>query len=197
MADPRETVAVRASGALRDLAGRLAGHDAASLIDPLRADQAARWRAGAGLLAEDYLAAFPALRGRTEDLLVLIWGEVMLRAERGAAPDAAEYQRRFPDHAEALAVQFELERGLATTMIGTPPAPAPRPAAPIGFAQVGRRGPQPGEEVQVLLRKRLRVVALIAFGVPFFFFALRFWRYPLDTRTIWVEFVPGAGWLAL
>jgi tetratricopeptide (TPR) repeat protein len=46
---------------------------------------------------------------------VLIWGEVLLRAERGEAPDPKEYQRRFPDLAEALALQFELERGLGGT----------------------------------------------------------------------------------
>src|SRR5262249_3936800 len=70
MATSRETVA--AHEALGELAERLAGHEAAVLIDALRADQAARWRAGAGPPAEDYLRAFPALCGRTEDALLLI-----------------------------------------------------------------------------------------------------------------------------
>src|SRR5262245_61994648 len=101
MADPRETVAVcPADATLGELVARLAGHDLAALIDALRADQAARWRAGAGLRAEDYLAAFPALRQRTEDLLVLIRGEVLLRAERGEEPDPADYQHRLPHLAE-------------------------------------------------------------------------------------------------
>ncbi|MFO0841541.1 MAG: serine/threonine-protein kinase [Gemmataceae bacterium] len=121
MAEPREVVAVRPPEALRELAEGLAGGDAASLIDPLRADQAVRWRAGIGLRAEDYLAAFPALRERREDLLVLIWGEVLLRAERGEAPDPPDYQRRFPDLAPVLALQFELEQALGPTLL--PPAP--------------------------------------------------------------------------
>ena len=74
----------------------------------VHADQAARWRAGAGLRAEEYLAAFPALRGRAEDQLVLIWGEVLLRAERGEAPEPQEYRHRFPDHAEALTLREAL-----------------------------------------------------------------------------------------
>ncbi|MFO0844296.1 MAG: serine/threonine-protein kinase [Gemmataceae bacterium] len=119
MADPPDV-------ALRGLAERLAGHAAAALIDPLRADQVARWRAGAGPPAEDYLAAFPALRGRTEDLLVLICGEAMLRAEHGEAPDLVDYQRRFPDLARALELQFELERGLGgITFLRQPQAQPP------------------------------------------------------------------------
>src|SRR5262245_43614356 len=54
MTDPHATVAARPPEALRELAQRLAGHDAAALVEPLRADQAARWRGGAGLRAEDY-----------------------------------------------------------------------------------------------------------------------------------------------
>jgi hypothetical protein len=122
MADPCETVAVRPTEALRELAERLAGLAAASLIDPVRADQAARWRAGTGPRAEEYLAAFPALRERTEDLLVLIWGEVLLRAERGESPDPADYQRRFPDLAQPLALQFELEQGLGGCTVSAGPA---------------------------------------------------------------------------
>ncbi len=82
------------------------------LVEALRADQVQRWRAGQRLLAEAYLAAFPGLAASAEDALVLIWGEVLLRLECGEAPQLTEYRERFPQHADALAVQFELQRQL-------------------------------------------------------------------------------------
>jgi hypothetical protein len=161
MADPQETVAAGPPAALRQLAERLVGHDAASLIDPLRADQSERWRAGSGLRAEDYLAVFPTLLERTEDLLVLIWGEVLLRAERGEAPEQADYQRRFPDLAETLAVQFDLERQLGTARLPAATEPRIGAARRISRARTGGRGPQTAEEMQTLLRNRLRFTAAV------------------------------------
>jgi hypothetical protein len=79
------------------------------LVEALRADQARRWRAGQGQLAEIYLCAFPALAASAEDALVLIWGEVLLRLELGEAPQPADYRARFPQHADALDAQFELQ----------------------------------------------------------------------------------------
>jgi hypothetical protein len=82
------------------------------LVEALRADQASRWRAGQRPLAEVYLEAFPILAASAEDVLVLVWGEVLLRLECGEAPQPPEYQARFPQHGDALAVQFELQRHL-------------------------------------------------------------------------------------
>jgi hypothetical protein len=102
------------------------------LVEALRADQARRWRSGQRLRAEAYLEAFPALAASAEDALVLIWGEVLLRQERGELPQPAEYRERFPRHADALAAQFELEAHLrqlpATTLIPPGPPPAAPPA---------------------------------------------------------------------
>jgi tetratricopeptide (TPR) repeat protein/WD40 repeat protein/tRNA A-37 threonylcarbamoyl transferase component Bud32 len=112
------------------------------LVEELRADQARRWRAGQRLLAEAYLGAFPQLASSAEDALVLIWGEALLRRELGDAPQPAEYQARFPPHADALAVQFELERQLEPL----PDAPTLAPEQPTGSA--GPPRPQlPGYEI--------------------------------------------------
>jgi WD40 repeat protein len=117
------------------------------LVEELRADQVGRWRAGQRLLAEVYLNAFPALAASAEDALVLIWGEVLLRFERGETPRLAEYRHRFPQHFDALAVQFELQRHLVgpsdATLLGPPEpdhaAPQPLPEVP-GYLVLGELG---------------------------------------------------------
>jgi hypothetical protein len=112
------------------------------LVEILREDQARRWRSGQGLLAETYLSAFPALAASPEDALVLIWGEALLRFEAGAAPHYEEFRARFPQHADALALQFDLQSRLASA----PEAPTLAPREP-GVA-AGTRLPQvPGYEV--------------------------------------------------
>ncbi len=77
------------------------------------ADQAQRWRSGHGLPAETYIGAFPALAASPEDALVLVWGEALLRLEAGEALSFEELRSRFPQYADALALQFDLERHLA------------------------------------------------------------------------------------
>jgi tRNA A-37 threonylcarbamoyl transferase component Bud32 len=117
------------------------------LVEALRADQAQRWRAGRRVLAEAYLEAFPALAASAEDALVLIWGEALLRFERGEAPRLAEYRHRFPQHFEALVVQFELQRHLGAapdaTLLGLPvegdAAPQALPEVP-GYLVLGELG---------------------------------------------------------
>jgi eukaryotic-like serine/threonine-protein kinase len=52
-------------------------------------------------------------------------------------------------------------------------------------------------EIQALLRKRLRVATLIALGISLLFFALNFLRHSLDTRTVWLLYVPGGVFLAV
>jgi serine/threonine-protein kinase len=102
----------------------------ARLVEALREDQARRWRAGQRLAAEAYQDAFPALRDSAEDALVLICGEALLRFEVGEGPQAADSQACFPRHAEALAVQFELE-GILRTQPETACSPAgAAPGAP-------------------------------------------------------------------
>jgi WD40 repeat protein len=139
---------------LSTLRAGLAGLTPDDLVAALRADQSTRWRAGDPVPAEAYLAAFPELAGRDEDALVLVVGELLLRVERGEAPAADEYRRRFPHLVDALAVQFELNRALADpgrtdddcTLDAHGPPGRPAPAFPDGLpgfdvlGEIGRGG---------------------------------------------------------
>jgi tetratricopeptide (TPR) repeat protein/predicted Ser/Thr protein kinase len=78
-------------------------------LDLLRSHQADAWRSGQRVPAEEYLGHLPEIQANTEELLVLICGEVHLRRQLGDTPDVAEYQRRFPELAEELTRQFELD----------------------------------------------------------------------------------------
>ncbi len=111
------------------------------LVMVLREDQCRRWRAGQRVLAEEYLRDHPALAGSPADAQVLIWGEALLRWEVGEEPDPDEYRARFPQHAEALAQQFELQRYLGGTLLA--PVADTRPVtAPITLEVVA--GPHQG-----------------------------------------------------
>ena len=79
-------------------------------LDMARSDQSDRWRRNLFVSAEDYFARLPELRARREDALVLICGEAGLRRERGEEPSLEQFQSRFPDLADDLALQFELSR---------------------------------------------------------------------------------------
>jgi tetratricopeptide (TPR) repeat protein len=135
-----------------DMAGIVAACGALplpQLVEALRSDQARRWRAGGRLWAEGYLDAFPALAGSAEDALVLIWGEVLLRLELGEAPQPAEYRARFPQHADALAALFDLQRQMdpqaAPTLVTGEPSGETRPTWPAApgyeiVSELGRGG---------------------------------------------------------
>jgi WD40 repeat protein len=82
----------------------------------LRRRQAEDWRRGEAWRVEEYLAEADGLT--PEDVLVLIVGELMLRRQRGEAPELADYQHRFPDLAADLAEQFELGLELDTDRDG-------------------------------------------------------------------------------
>jgi tRNA A-37 threonylcarbamoyl transferase component Bud32 len=127
---------------LADLVAACRGLPLPRLVEVLREDQARRWRSGHGLPAETYLVAFPTLAASPEDALVLVWGEVLLRFEAGAAPGLDEYRARFPQHADTLALQFELQGHLVLSS----EAPTLAPHGPA--ADVGVRLPQlPGYEI--------------------------------------------------
>ncbi len=103
------------------------------LVEALREDQARRWRSGQPLLAETYLGAFPALAASPEDALVLVWGEALLRFETDEAPRLEEYRARFPQHADTLQLQFELQAHLEPSTVAptriTPESPGAAPPA--------------------------------------------------------------------
>ncbi len=79
-------------------------------LDLARSDQSIRWRKGLGIPAEVYFQQLPEMRGEIEEALVLINGEVQLRREVGDSPGLIEYQRRFPELAENIALQFDVDR---------------------------------------------------------------------------------------
>ncbi|MBA3484000.1 MAG: SUMF1/EgtB/PvdO family nonheme iron enzyme [Pirellulales bacterium] len=75
-------------------------------LDLVRSDQSHRWRQGTGILVEDYFRRLPELRADAEEALVLITGELLLRREIGEMLEVGEYQSRFPEFSDHIAVQF-------------------------------------------------------------------------------------------
>src|SRR3990172_7676223 len=79
-----------------------------SWLDLARHDQSVRWRGGVGVLAEKYFAQLPELRADAEESMVLICGEAQLRGELGTDPSLEEFQQRFPELTDELAIQFDV-----------------------------------------------------------------------------------------
>ncbi len=105
-----------------------AGHVAPDrLAAVLGVDQRERWLRGERPPAEMYLQRYPALQAEAELALELVYGEYLLREQRGETPELADYVRRFPQYAARLQEQGELHRALAaesTRLLDTqPPAP--------------------------------------------------------------------------
>jgi WD40 repeat protein/serine/threonine protein kinase len=92
---------------LEKLLLELQGRNPDTWAERLCADQRRRWPSGERPRVEDYLRGLPALAER-EDLLDLIYGEVLLREAAGEHPQLAELQERFPMHRDALARQWEV-----------------------------------------------------------------------------------------
>ncbi len=67
---------------------------------------------GGSFRVEDLLERFPMFARDREALLDLIYNEVVLRQERGAAPTVSEYQGRFPELAGPLRDLFEVHAAL-------------------------------------------------------------------------------------
>jgi eukaryotic-like serine/threonine-protein kinase len=86
----------------------------ASRQDPLPLVQQHRhlWRGGRRLSIETFLREVSSPTLNDDELLDLIYGEVVLREEDGESPELDEYLRRFPRHAEALHAQFDVHRAL-------------------------------------------------------------------------------------
>jgi serine/threonine protein kinase len=102
----------------------LADHPDASAserLDVLLADQWLRWRGDRPKPVQDYLAEHPSLANDTEGLLKLIHGEFLARLERGEEPELSLYEECFPDLAEAIRLQCEVERWLT---MPAPPGPS-------------------------------------------------------------------------
>ena len=70
------------------------------------------WRDGDRLSVEAFLQEFPTPVLDDDELLDLIYNEVVLREEDGESPKLEEYLVRFPQYARELRAQFEVHRAL-------------------------------------------------------------------------------------
>ena len=68
-----------------------------------------------GIPVEDYFLQLPEIRADIEEALVLITGELLLRREMGETLDIGEYQTRFPEFVDRIAVQFCVDDFLSST----------------------------------------------------------------------------------
>lgn len=141
-------------------------HFARSLwLDLIRRDQSERWGRGAGVPAETYFDLLPELRENGEEALVLVCGEVRSRCATGERVALADFARRFPDLADDLAIQFELDGvlGNLTGGITEPSDVEPDSIHLPGFQvlrPVGR-----GASSRVYLARQISVDRLVAIKV--------------------------------
>src|SRR4051794_8220823 len=100
-----------------------------SLVE-LLVHQRASWQRGEPLTIEELLNRRPGLRQDADAVLDLVYNEVVLREERGQRPRLADYLSRFPDLAEQLQVQFEVEGALSPEPASEDRPPSTWPAGP-------------------------------------------------------------------
>ncbi len=130
--------------------------DPEEIVMALRVDQTERCRLGQWVPAEEYLAAFPAVRDDPAATVNLVFAEFLLREEQRERPPLEEFLRRFPEHADELRLQIELHReidgGRAPT--ATRPGTAAPLAVEVGTAPADRATgyPEiPGYEIRGVL----------------------------------------------
>lgn len=83
-------------------------------LDLARSDQSQRWRQGLRISAEEYFLHLPELHTNLEEAAILICGEVQLRREQGETPAVDDFQKRFPEFAERILIQFQMDEFLAS-----------------------------------------------------------------------------------
>jgi eukaryotic-like serine/threonine-protein kinase len=80
-------------------------------------EQRQRWRRGERVTVESLLLLRPDLGSNREALLDLVYHEILLREQNGQAPELKEYQRRFPELSDDLALQFEVDQALGPQLL--------------------------------------------------------------------------------
>ena len=81
---------------VREWLRRASDLSASQVVDALQHDQLQRWHRGERVPAEAYLQLLSSkLNGVGEQALDLVYGEYLLRGQRGESPSLAEYQWRF------------------------------------------------------------------------------------------------------
>jgi serine/threonine-protein kinase len=148
---------------------RLGPQPAAQTAALLCIDQQERWQAGQRISAETYFQRYPELQADPDASVDLIYQEYLIRERLGEQPSLAEYQERFPAHAQMLQTQIEFHQAVqpnadppTTSRQGTP---APRNSASSQGVErhtLLRAGDSRSEsEVAELLRKRLLFIAAV------------------------------------
>jgi WD40 repeat protein len=129
-----------------DLTGESSmGAEAGStLTTSLLADQRSRWERDDRVPVEVFLESHPALADNPETIVDLIYAELLLRRERGEDPTADEYVSRFPNLAEPIRTQFELDAAIDegstqwTDTTHLPAIPESLPPKQVGRFQIER-----------------------------------------------------------
>jgi tetratricopeptide (TPR) repeat protein/tRNA A-37 threonylcarbamoyl transferase component Bud32 len=134
-------------------------------LDLIRRDQSERWGRGAGVPAETYFELLPELRKNKEEALVLVCGEVRSRCTTGERVALADFARRFPDLADDLAIQFELDGALGNLTGGiTEPSDVEPDSIHLPGFQVLRPVGR-GASSRVYLARQISVDRLVAIKV--------------------------------
>jgi serine/threonine protein kinase len=92
---------------------------AAVAVAEVLAQQEREWGAGACPPVEALLDAHPEFANNANAILELVCNEALLREERGERPALSDYQARFPDLAEPLRMQWEVDRALFSRRSGS------------------------------------------------------------------------------
>ncbi len=98
------------------------GSSPRQITNAIGEDQRRRWELGERVRAEGYFERYPSVRREAECAVDVVYGEFLLREERGESPTADEYAARFPDLAAALERQITLHRALERLAPGLPAA---------------------------------------------------------------------------
>jgi serine/threonine-protein kinase len=86
------------------------------IAEVLAADQWHRWHAGERISLEDYFARHPVLASDPAAVLLLVYGELMVREELGETPSPEPYLARFPQCADGLRRQISFRRAIESVV---------------------------------------------------------------------------------
>lgn len=98
--------------------GERTEHPESLAPEQILAELRQRFAAGRRVRVEEYLDRSPQLRGQRDVMLDLLYNEMLLRQQAGETPTLLDYQERFPELADELRMQFEVDRMLD---VHTPP----------------------------------------------------------------------------